>query len=568
MNRQLEKEYDVIIVGSGATGGMAAYVLARAGVKVLMLEAGRDYDPYTETPMFQRNADAPLRGASTPDKPFGYYDATVDGGWEVPGEPYTVGEGSAFKWWRSRMVGGRTNHWARHVPRFGPDDFKRGTLDGLSDDWPISYEDVAPYYDKAEALIGVIGGDTGVDNEPGPAPGIHQPAPAARVPELLVQAACEDLDIPCTPAPRAILTRPLNGRKACFYATPCIRGCNVGANFQSPTVLLPPALATGNLDIVTNAHVFEVTIDGRGQADGALFVDKTSDEHVKAKARVVVLGASACETARILLLSRNTAFPDGVANATGLIGRHLMDTPGTQIEAHFPHLEGRPHYNEDGISYGHLYIPWWLNEAQRRGELDFARGYHVEFGGSWGREPSMSVAKHAVFANAPYGKAFKEGMRHAYGSVTGFSVRGEMVPNSQTYCELDGNVKDQFGLPVLQFHWQWSDEERRQMRHAWDAVEAIIARAGGRVLNPFEGDDAPISVGGEIIHEIGTARMGDDPGSSVTDPFGRCWDVDNLYLVDGSTFVSNPHKNPTLTMMALAWRTSDLITNRLMRRDH
>jgi len=238
---------------------MSAYVLATAGVKVLMLEAGRNYDPVKETPMFKLPSEAPLRADGTPDKPFGFYDATVDGGWRVPGEPYTKAQGTEFEWWRARMLGGRTIHWGRIALRMGPYDFKPQSRDGMGIDWPIGYDDLAPYYDKTEELIGVFGSNEGLENTPNSSPGILQPPPKPRGYELLTKKYCDKLGIPVIPSHLAILTRPLNGRAACFYATGCGRGCSIKANFQSTTVLLPPADKTGNLDIVTQAMVREVT---------------------------------------------------------------------------------------------------------------------------------------------------------------------------------------------------------------------------------------------------------------------------------------------------------------------
>src|ERR1700759_3442193 len=259
-----EFEPDVFIVGSGAAGGMAAYVLTRKGIKCLILEAGRDYDPLKETAMFQGAHEAPLRGASTPDKHFGYYDSPANGGWTVPGEPYTNAPGSTFRWWRSRMLGGRTNHWGRHVPRFGPYDFKPHSRDGLGMDWPISYEDVAPYYDRTEKLIGVYGTNAGLENHPDSSPGILHTPPTPRATELAIKAGASALGIPCGRARYAVLAKPIDHphapRQACFYATPCGRGCAIGAAFQSTTSLLPMAMATGRLRVITNAHAARVIV--------------------------------------------------------------------------------------------------------------------------------------------------------------------------------------------------------------------------------------------------------------------------------------------------------------------
>jgi choline dehydrogenase-like flavoprotein len=558
-------EPDVIVVGSGATGGMAAYVLTRAGVKVLLLEAGRDYDPSAETPMLNWERDAPLRGASTPDKPFGYYDATVGGGWEVPGEPYTSAEGVDFRWYRARMLGGRTNHWARHVPRFGPYDFKPKTRDGLGVDWPVSYGDVAPYFDRTEALIGVHGANNGLENHPDSSPGILHAPPTFRVPELLMQAACVDLGIPCVPSRRAILTHDMPDasapRSACYYASNCGRGCSIGAAFQTTTSLLPMAMATGRLRIATGCMVSQVRTNAQGRATGVAYFDVADGTEHFASARAVVLAPSACETARLLLNSANTQHADGLANSSGQVGRNLVDTVGASVAAQIPALEGRPRYNEDGNSMGHAYIPWWLYGAQARGELDFPRGYHFEFGGGFGA-PNSGFG---FPGQDGYGAPLKEDARRYYGSVIGMALRGEMIPNAHSYCELDPEVKDRFGLPVLRFHWRWSEHELNQVAHGVATAREILERMGGKVLTPERTAEEAIRPPGDIIHEVGTTRMGDDPASSVTNSYGQTWDVDNLIIVDGGVMASNAHKNPTLTMMALAWRSSDELAARMRR---
>lgn len=552
-------EPDVVIVGSGAGGGIAAYVLTKAGIKTLILEAGRDYDPVSESAMLKWNREAPLLASSTPDKHFGYYDATVNGGWMVPGEPYTVAPGSTFRWWRSRMLGGRTNHWGRHSPRFGPYDFKPKSRDGLGMDWPFSYDEVAPYYDRTEKLAGVIGANNGLENHPNSLPGILLPAPKPRITELMIKAAAEDLGIPCIPAHYAVLSRDIDHpdvpRQACFNASPCGRGCGIGAAYQSTTSVLPMAVATGKARIVTDATVTRVLTDASGKATGVEYFDKAGQAH-SVRARVVVLAASACDTAKILLNSGKS----GLANSSGQVGRNLMDTTGTNVRGHIPALEGRPRYNEDGMDVAHLYIPWWLYKEQAAGKLDFPRGYHYEIGGRFG----MPGAGFSLGGQEDgYGLPLKEDARRYYGAQLSYTVRGEMIPNKDSFCELDPEVKDKYGMPVLRFHWKWSQHEIRQIAHGIKTAKEMIGRLGGTVLTPDRTPEEAIEDGGVIIHELGTTRMGDKPENSVTDGFGRSWDVGNLIVVDGSVFTSNAHKNPTLTIMALAWRSSDRLVERM-----
>ena len=546
---------------------MAAWVLADKGLRVLMLEAGRRYDPYRETPMFALNRDAPLRGEATPEKPFGYYDATVDGGWQVPGEPYSSAPGSEFLWWRSRMLGGRTNHWARNSFRMGPYDFKPKSRDGLGVDWPIAYDDLAPYYDRTESVVGVFGRNDGLENHPDSGPGVLHDPPAPRVGELLIQAACKDLGLPCVPSRRAVLTRPIGNRSACFYATSCGRGCSIGAAFQTTTSLIPLALATGRLTIRTDAMVHEVTVDGRGKAEGVSFIDRKTGGEERATGRVIVLAASACETARILLNSKSAAFPDGLANSSGQVGRNLMDTVGAAMGAQFPVLENRPSYNEDGTHGLHVYIPFWLYKEQARGELDFPRSYHYELGADGRREPGLDMGNLASFAGG-YGKKLKADIRRYYGSFMHFVCRGEMIPNAGSYCEIDPATKDRWGIPTLRFHFRWSEHELNMVRHFQRQTRELIDRMGGKI--DWGGDLTPeqaISKGGEIIHEVGTTRMGDNRETSVTNQYGQTWDVDNLFITDGGVFASKAHKNPTLTIMALAWRSSDRLADQLGKRN-
>jgi choline dehydrogenase-like flavoprotein len=549
--------FDAVVVGSGAGGGMSAYMLTKAGAKVLILEAGRDYDP-DEAPMLNLSRDAPLRGVGTPDKAFGYYDATIDGGWDIPNEPYTTAEGSEFIWWRTRMLGGRTNHWARNSFRMGPYDFMPYTRDGLGVDWPVTYDEISPWYDKTEKLVGVYGANLGLENHPDSGKDVLLPPPALRVWELYMKAGGDALGIPVVPARRAVLTKKIDEREQCYWASPCGRGCGIGAAFQTTTSLIPWARKTGNLTVQTGAMVYEVMLDASGKASGVRYIDKASGSHREAKGRVVILAASTGETARILLNSQPNGRSEGLANSSGQVGRNLMDTVGSSVSAHIPGLEGRPIYNESGAHGLHAYIPFWLYKEQAAGKLDFPRGYHVEIGGGFG-EPGMG----GYDSYDGYGADLRGRVKQRYGARLGFTQRGEMVPNPKSYCEIDKDTKDKFGIPVLKFSWGWSDHELKQVDHFQAAMRELIDKLGGEAPPPAKPASELISTGGEIIHEVGTARMGRKATESVTNSYGKTWDVDNLYLTDGSVFCSKAHKNPTITILTLAMRASDHIAGRL-----
>ena len=550
-------DYDVLIVGSGAGGAMAAYELTKAGIKVLLLEAGRHYDPKTETPMFKRNADAPLMASGNTDKDFGYYDATVDGGWTVPDEPYTTDEDSEFLWWRARMLGGRTNHWGRYSLRFSEHDFKGKSRDGLGADWPFEYSDIAPWYDKTEALVGVCGTNTGLDDMPDSAPDVLQPPPAPRVPELLVAAAANKLGLKAVPMHRAVLTRPKDDRAACFYATPCGHGCSIGAAFQTTTSLLPMAHKTGNLTVITNAMVKQVTTDANGQVTGVTYIDKTSSEQLTLPARVVILAASACESARIMLNSASDSHPQGLANSSGQLGKNLMDSTGAGLGATIPALRNRPRYNEDGHTANHLFIPWWGHKAQENGELNFPRGYHFEIGSGF-REPGAWVS--GDFKG--YGKALKDEAKANYGASVYFALRGEMLPNTDCYMDIAPDVTDKWGIPVARFHWKWSEHELNQVAHGLKTAKDLLQTMGATV-GDLPSPEQAIAKGGQIIHEVGTTRMGESKEDSVTNQWGQTWDCPNLFVMDGGVFASNPHKNCTLTILTLAMRNANWLAGQL-----
>jgi choline dehydrogenase-like flavoprotein len=555
------KTYDVVIVGSGAGGGVATQVLANAGAKICLLEAGDFFDCTKQSDMFQWPYNAPHRAASTHEKPFGYFDATLSGGWTVPGEPYVNAPGSEWRWWRARMLGGRTNHYGRISLRMGPYDFKPYSRDGKGFDWPISYEELAPYYDKAEELIGVFGSAENLENTPD---GKFLPAPAPRGYERVIKKSSDKLNIPCIPSRLAILTRSIHGRAACHYCSQCGRSCGVNANFNSPGVHIFPAMKTGNVELRTGAMVREVLLNKDGTARGVSYVDKKTRNDVQVYAKVVVLAASCCETARIMLNSRSSQFPDGIANSSGLVGRYIMDTVGSSVGGFLPIMEDLPPQNEDGVGGMHLYMPWWNYKQQQAGKMPFARGYHIELGG--GREqPGAGIFGHSErMIGGGYGVGLKQNLRKIYGANVGFAGRGEMIPNKDSYCEIDPRTIDQWGIPVLRFHFKWSEDEILQAKHMQETFREIIETAGGTVTYSSGADENwGIAPGGEIIHEVGSTKMGDNPKTSVLNKYCQAWDVKNLFITDAAPFVSNADKNPTLTISALGWRTSEYIVDQV-----
>jgi choline dehydrogenase-like flavoprotein len=561
------KVYDVAIIGSGAGGGMAAKVLTEAGADCIMLEAGPMWDPVRDSYMFKWNYDSPRRGGAIPERQFGEFDGAL-GGWTLDGEPYTNAPGSTFGWFRSRMLGGRTNHWGRISLRFGPDDFRRKSLDGLGDDWPITYEDIKPYYDEVDKLIGIFGTNLGprFPNEPN---GFFLPPPQPRCYEFLIKQASEKVGIPCVPSRLSILTRPHNGRPACHYCGQCGRGCATHSNFSSPSVLLPPALATGKLQIVANAMAREVTVDEAGLATGVAYIDKGTMRENHVRARIVVVAASACESARILLNSKSSKFPQGLGNSSGNVGKYLTDSTGTGVTGFIPKMMDNVAHNEDGVGGAHLYMPWWLDNKK----LDFPRGYHIEIGG--GRHmPGAGVlggihsytgveSSGTPISFGGYGANLKRDYRRVYGATVSFAGRGEMVPNKDSYLELDPRVVDKYGIPVLRFHFKWSDYERKQSKHMQETFRSIIQEMGGTPLSamPTEANDYGLAPGGRIIHELGVTRMGNDPNTSVLNRNCQAHDARNVFVADGGPFPSQADKNCTWTILALAMRTSQFIAD-------
>ncbi len=530
--------YDVIVVGSGAAGGIASYVLATRGLRVLCLEAGRMIDPAVDFHPHKLPFHWPCRGKGRPGKygrlPQGMewkINEWTDHLYTIPKEdPYALAPGSKFTWTRIRAVGGRTLLWGRNVDRFGPLDFKPKSLqDGWGEDWPIGYEDVAPYYDRVEALIGVSGSSEEVFNTPSGKKLLPPFRP--RCGEFLIKTGAEKLGIKVLPYPLAVLSRNLDGRAARLTALP-------------------------NFELRTHAVARTVTMDpSTGKARGVTYIDARNRLEYEVRARAVVLAASMIESIRILFNSKNREYPNGLANSSGVLGRFLMEHVAfNSIDGFFPQLAGRAATNDDGPGESCLYIPRY--NYGHRDKKRFLRGYRFNFSTGCGVGPGPG-------ADLPgFGAAFKRRIKELYPASVSISGYGEGLALASNYIEIDpGGLRDRFGIPQVRFHASAEYEHAFAIRDEMYGQMEEILRASGAEMFPYE-KLAPYPLG-SVTHEAGGCRMGDDPLTSVLDKWCRAHDVKNLFLIDAACFVSHPEKATTHTIMALAYRACDYLAELL-----
>ena len=531
-------EYDVCVIGSGASGGIAAMVLSKAGLKVALLEAGPELkveSQYKQYKWIYDFADRGLNIGGTGDK------VIADGAFSLDGEPYNSSGPAPFRWFRSRLVGGRTNHWGRGVARFSQPDFE---------EWPVTYDELLPFYRKVEEYIGV----TGSTDHSFPSSSVPEP----RCFERIVERGCDKLGIDCVSPASAILTTRTADREACQYCGQCSRGCKVGAAFSTGQHAVPDGMATGNLTLVTNAMVREIETNADGLASRALYIDKLTDEWRYLYARAFILAASACESARVLLNSRGPSSQSALANSSGQVGKNLRDSVGIRMLARFEELEEIPRHNCDGMG-PHLMIPW-----RNARDATFGSGYEIFFPGGL-MSPCIGLFDDVSTEVEGYGRSLTDACNRRYGSYVDFVVNGGMRSSEKNRCETDPASCDRWGIPTLRFHFSWTDEDRRLAAHAIRTTKAIVEAAHGKFVQLFFDWQDGIVDPGCNFREAGTAIMGINPNTSVVNPFCQTHDVTNLFVVDSAVFPASPEKAPTLTIMALAWRAAEHLLNSAQR---
>jgi choline dehydrogenase-like flavoprotein len=560
MQRSRRKIYDAIVVGSGATGGWAAKALTERGMTVLVLEAGRQLDPQKDFREHQFPYEVKYRGVFSgeryaPRQPiqsrcyaaneYGHHLFVDD-----IDNPYTTPEDKPFWWIRGRHVGGRSITWGRQSYRLSDYDFKAAERDGYGDPWPFSYKELEPYYDQVENFVGISGS---YENLPQLPDSKFLPPMAMTCGERILKKSVESKFSKRNViiGRVAILTKPHQGRAACHYCGHCDRGCSTHSYYSSPGSTLPAAAKTGRMTLRPNAVVREIIVDtDTGKASGVRVVNQITKRDYEEYAKVIVLCASTLESTRILLNSKSRQHPDGLGNSSGVLGRYLMDHMySISAGGVVPTLKGTEYDFSDGRANG-IYVPRFRNIWDKH--PNFIRGYGMQGGCSQGY--SFSHAKQTPGFGAELKKLVRENPREIPFWLGAWC---EMLPRKENGVRIDPEKVDAWGIPALRIECAHGDNERAMAKDALETIKEMVDAAGFDTQYTSATPAPP----GFCIHEVGTARMGADPKTSVLNKWNQSWDVKNLFVTDGACFVSQGCQNPTLTMMAITARACDYIAN-------
>ena len=528
--------YDVCVVGTGAAGGVVAMQLARRGASVVALEAGKWVDPVKDFYSHTMPYEAPKNG-------FGW-DPRRHLRVDPAKEPFSKEANIGIDYFVTKAVGGKTLLWAGLSWRNSPFDFAS---------WPVKYEELAPYYDRMEKLMGVTGN---YDHHPNVPDGVFLKPLPWNCAAYQVKKGCEKLDpkrYRMIAARKAILTEAnWSKRKRCHFCGHCMRGCDTESKFTSANTSIPEAMKTGKLKLILFANAAEVTVskDGR-KATGVRYYDARTLKSYEVKARYVVLACGPIESARLLLMSKSPRFPTGLANSSGLVGKNLISHTTASAGGYLKSLKGREVIHDDGTESSHAYITSFYWEKPHP---DFPKGYHIIVDSG----TRLGVG-YPGFAHDPagFGPDFKREVRERFPALINLYSQNGMIPSPERYVELDPQVKDKYGLPAPKIHFNLTTEDLAIFKDATEKISEIIEASGGVIsyTQPRPGVDS--------VHFVGTCKMGNDPKTSVLTPFLRTHDVENLYVSDGSGFIDYSEKNPTLTVMALASRSADHIREQL-----
>ena len=527
------QEFDVCVVGSGAAGGVMAKEFCEGGAKVILLEAGKQVDP-SQFLSHMWPYELPYRGLRD-EKQALFYQGDVR-------QSIRYEDSDQIGMDRIRVLGGRTVHWNAVTPRYAARDFREWSLAGVEEDWPLTYEDLTPYYERIEQMIGVCGHDDGLEIVPA---GKHYLPPLPwRCSEVILKRALDTMGIPVISVRKAVLTKPYDGRPACHFCGHCMSGCDVSAVFSSATAMIPKAQATGNLTLRQNALAREILVDNEGRARAVSYFDTVSKQEKEVKARIVVLCAATIESARLMLNSRSPRHPNGIANSNDVVGRYLHGHLGKGSYFYLKELEGAKPFNQDGAT-DHVYIPRYNHLA---GKKDYVGGWQIQVN-------FVSYMFPYQASKLPgYGPAFKAQVRRMQPALLFFGSFGKVLALPENRVTVDPHHldADRIPIPVVRFRFGEND---RAMWH--DSDRSLLEISSRLKCQAFLDTDSP--PGGFASHEVGTVRMGKNPKTSVLNSYCQAHEVKNLFVTDGSCFTTSAEKNPTLTIMALSLRAADYI---------